>query len=187
MHTTGSVARRRSIVGAGLSAAVSAASLLTSLSPASAFTVLPDVDPDGHLSVVGPMISAVGEDRASAEIRMAPLTAYHLEGGDGDQTVAVEYRLQRHVGDDWVTVDYVPGSEALHPDGAVTLPGVSYARPAADSRVEYRVQVRVSWIDDSNQFLLGETTIVPSLWGDAVCQTAASVPCQPTMNGGVSV
>ena len=191
MPTTTSPARRLSLLGAGVLLAASVASTLSVGSPASAFTVVPDAQPGGRVYVPAPMISAVGEDRPSAGLQVAPVTVWHLDEGDGSassQTVVVEYTLQRHDGlDVWAKVDTGQVLVSTGPGASAVAPGWTFERPSTSTREEYRVEAKVSWLDQKTSFLLGVTTIVPSLWGDVRCETnATTVACAPTETGGIS-
>jgi hypothetical protein len=191
MSTIATPARRITILGAGVLLAASVASTLAVGGPASAFTVLPETQPGGPVYVPAPMISAVGEDRPSAGLQVAPLTVWHLDEGDGSetsQTVVVEYTLQRHDSFDvWTKVDTGQVQVSTDPGGSGVAPGWTFERPATSTREEYRVEAKVSWIDQQTNYLLGVTTIVPSLWGDVRCETdPVAVACAPTETGGIS-
>jgi len=190
MNVTGHRARFRPLMKAGLAVAISVAAMVASTSPASAFTVLPDNDPDGRLSVSGPMFRAVGDTRETAAVEVAELTVWPMEGeyvSDGDQKLIVEYTLQRRDGaGDWDEVETGRVFRTVSPGTTARVAPWSFARPDNPMSEEYRVEVLVSWIHQPTGFLLGSTTVVPGLWGDAVCETNAGVPCEPTMNGGLS-
>ena len=145
----------------------------------------------GQVRQDGPMLLALGGDRASVILETPALTldaAVLGSGVDQGSRVFVQYSLQERQDGAWKDVQTSPTyTRTIDPGGSQTFPAWQVENPADDARRhEYRIVVDASWVDVATNYPLGGAVIAPAPWGDTECQTSADILCEPAF-GGLSV